>query len=215
MIGYPLTGDPSRLVAGSYLTHNRLLDSAMVYNARYAIDARLDTIVDATGASDYGPFAAAGYDALDIAEGTAEEIWGGLDPYYHKTTDTMDRLSPELLQKGGRIMLASAAEAAQVIGLSSVTQPPLARPADFTLEQNYPNPFRATTRIGLTLTRAEHVTLKIYNARGEEVAQLLARPLNNGRHTVSWDAVGLPSGSYICRLSGEGWIQERKLLLVR
>jgi photosystem II stability/assembly factor-like uncharacterized protein len=215
MIGYPLTGNPARLVTGSYLTRNRLIDSAMVYNARYGIGATLDEMVDSTGASDYGPFAAAGYDALEIAEGRAEDIWGGLDPYYHTTADMIDKLSPGLIQKGAQIMLATAAEAAGVVGQTSVAGPPLSAPECFSLAQNYPNPFNASTRIDFTLPRSTRVILKIYNMHGEEVATLLARQLGAGNHTIRWNALGQPSGTYFCRLSAEGWSGEKKILLLR
>ncbi len=215
MIGYPLTGNPARLVAGSYLTRNRLIDSVIVYNARYGISATLDAMVDSTGASDYGPFAAAGYDALEIAEGSPEDIWGGLDPYYHTTMDTIDKLSPGLIQKGAQIMLAAATEAAGVVGQTSVAGPPLSMPEYFSLAQNYPNPFNATTRIDFTLPRPGKVTLNIYDMRGREVAVLLARQLGAGNHSVHWNALGQPSGTYFCRLAAEEWSGEIKLVLLR
>lgn len=110
MIGYPTTPDTARLVVGSYLVRNRLVDSSIVYNQRYGIGLTLVAIIDNTGASDYGPFALAGYDALDVAEATAEEIWGGADPYYHTPQDTYDKLKPSLIKKGAQLMLASLAE---------------------------------------------------------------------------------------------------------
>jgi photosystem II stability/assembly factor-like uncharacterized protein len=215
MIGYPLTGNPARLIAGSYLTRNRLIDSVMVYNVRYGIGATLDVEVDSSGASDYGPFAAAGYDALNFAEGSAEEIWGGLDPYYHKTVDSIDKLSPGLLLKGAQIMLAAAAEIAGVVGRTSITSPPLSTPENFSLAQNYPNPFNATTRIDFRLPRPGKVTLKIYDARGREVTVLLARHLGAGSHSVHWNALGQPSGTYFCRLVSDSWSGEIRLVLLR
>ena len=215
MIGYPLTGDPARLVIGSYLTRSPLVDSALVYNARYGIAARLVTVVDSTGASDYGPFGAAGYEALDIAEGTAEDIWGGLDPYYHRTTDTSEKLSREMLQTGARLMLATAAEAAGAAGPTFIAGRPVPLPQQFALAQNFPNPFNAATRIEFTLPHPARVRLTIHNLRGQIVATLLARPLDAGRHAVRWDATGAPSGTYICRLAAEEWHAERKLLLLR
>ncbi len=113
MLGYPTTIDTSRLVIGSYQIINRLVDSAMVYNQRYGIGLTLVPVIDNTGASDYGPFALAGYDALNVAEGTAEEIWGGADPYYHTIYDTYDKLKPSLIRKGAQIMLATVAELAK------------------------------------------------------------------------------------------------------
>lgn len=120
MIGYPTTADTARLVVGSYQTPNRLVDSSFVYNQRYGIGLTLTAIVDFTGASDYGPFALAGYDALDVAEATAEEIWGGADPYYHTPQDTYDKLKPSLIRKGAQLMLASVAELAQPVVLGSI-----------------------------------------------------------------------------------------------
>jgi photosystem II stability/assembly factor-like uncharacterized protein len=113
MIGYPTTSDTARLVTGSYNTINRLIDSAAIYNQRYGIGLTLVPAIDNTGASDYGPFALAGYDALDIAEGTAEEIWGGADPYYHKITDTFDKLNQGMVKKGVQLMLATVTELAR------------------------------------------------------------------------------------------------------
>ncbi len=215
MIGYPLTGNPARLIAGSYLTRSRLIDSVLVYNARYGIGASIDVEVDSTGASDYGPFAAAGYEALNFAEGSAVEIWGGLDPYYHKPVDTVDKLSPDLIRKGAQIMLAAAAEVAGVVGPTSVAGPPLSAPEDFSLAQNYPNPFNATTRIDFRLPRPGRVALKIYDARGREVAVLLARHLGAGAHSVHWNALGQPSGTYFCRLVSDDWSGEIRLVLLR
>jgi photosystem II stability/assembly factor-like uncharacterized protein len=113
MIGYPTTSDTTRLVIASYQAINRLVDSADIYNQRYNIGLTLEPLVDNSGASDYAPFAFAGYDALEIAEATANEIWGGADPYYHKTTDTFDKLKPSLVRRGAQLMLASVAELAK------------------------------------------------------------------------------------------------------
>lgn len=115
MIGYPTTSDTARLIAGSYQTYNRLIDSAIAVNQRYNIGLNLLSIIDFTGASDYGPFALAGYDALDVAEATAEEIWGGANPHYHRTTDTYDKLKPSLIRRGAQLMLATVAELAKPI----------------------------------------------------------------------------------------------------
>jgi photosystem II stability/assembly factor-like uncharacterized protein len=120
MIGYPTTSDTARLITGSYQTLNRLVDSAAIYNQRYGIGLTLVPVIDNTGASDYGPFALAGYDALDIAEGTAEEIWGGADPYYHTTQDTYDKLSPGMIKKGTQLMLATVTELGKPLTLGKV-----------------------------------------------------------------------------------------------
>ena len=215
MIGYPIAGDTSRLVIGSYVTRNRLIDSALAYNARYGIGLTLVPVVDLTGASDYGPFALAGYDALDVAEGTPDEIWGGADPYYHKTTDTMDKLSFGMIRRGAQLMLATLAELAVPVERLSST-PPLAEiPDRFTLDQNYPNPFNPRTAIRYHVPVTVEVRLVVCDLLGREVAVLAHEQKAAGSYTALFDAGGLASGVYLCRLQAGSFIQMRKMVLLR
>ncbi len=59
-------------------------------------------------------------------------------------------------------------------------------PQEFTLMQNYPNPFNPTTNIRYGLPRAAHVSVKIYNLLGQEVAQLKDEVESAGTHDVVW-----------------------------
>ena len=70
----------------------------------------------------------------------------------------------------------------------------------FSLEQNFPNPFNPATTIRFTLPRALDVSLTIMNILGEEVATLASRQMEQGTHTLRWDASGIPSGMYLYRL---------------
>jgi Zn-dependent M28 family amino/carboxypeptidase len=98
MIGYPTLGDTARLVIGSYITRNRLIDSARHITAVTG-SPTLVPFIDQTGQR-LRPFAWRDRCPGCRSEGTAEEIWGGADPYYHKTTDTMDKLSFGLIHRG-------------------------------------------------------------------------------------------------------------------
>jgi len=88
-------------------------------------------------------------------------------------------------------------------------------PNAFTLLQNYPNPFNPTTTIEFALPHQTHGTLKIFNALGEEVAVLMDKTLEAGRHTSVFDAGGLASGVYLYRLQADGFVQSRRMTLVR
>lgn len=88
-------------------------------------------------------------------------------------------------------------------------------PASFSLAQNYPNPFNPSTTIAFTLPRSSHATLKIFNALGEEIALLIDKKLAAGKHEVEWNAEGLPSGVYFYRLQSEGFVETRRLVLLR
>ena len=73
----------------------------------------------------------------------------------------------------------------------------VAESKNFSLEQNYPNPFNPSTRIEYTVDETLPVTVKIFNAMGVEVATLVNEIKPEGRYSVSFDALNLPSGNYI------------------
>jgi methionine-rich copper-binding protein CopC len=81
------------------------------------------------------------------------------------------------------------------------------------LEQNYPNPFSDFTNIGFTLSESGRVILKIHNMLGEEIATLLDKNLNKGRHNVQWNAGSLPSGIYIYQLNHGNYTSTGKMIL--
>jgi hypothetical protein len=88
-------------------------------------------------------------------------------------------------------------------------------PSAFFLAQNYPNPFNPSTTIEFSLPRASYATLKVFNALGQEVATLLKENRAAGKHQVLWNAGNLPSGIYFYRLEGEGFVETRKLTLMK
>lgn len=85
----------------------------------------------------------------------------------------------------------------------------------FILEQNYPNPFNPTTIISFTIPEAQFVNLKIYNAIGQEIKNLVSRNLPAGVHRVSFDGQGLASGIYFYRLEAGNVLKIKKMILLR
>jgi hypothetical protein len=83
------------------------------------------------------------------------------------------------------------------------------------LLQNYPNPFNPRTTIRFELSAAQHVTLKVYNLLGKEVATLLNGNLQPGEHEVQWDASGQASGTYFYQLKADGFIATKPMALVK
>ena len=88
-------------------------------------------------------------------------------------------------------------------------------PQDFMLEQNYPNPFNPATQIAYTLREAARVKLEIFDIGGGLIATLIDGSQDSGRHEVTFDAKGLPTGIYFCRLSGGSFAQMKRMLLVK
>jgi hypothetical protein len=90
-----------------------------------------------------------------------------------------------------------------------------ALPRTFSLEQNYPNPFNPVTTVEFRIQSSEFVILKVFDLLGREVATLVNEVKQPGTYIVQWDATGMASGVYFYRLGAPGFIQTRKLLLLR
>jgi hypothetical protein len=88
-------------------------------------------------------------------------------------------------------------------------------PVEFRLEQNYPNPFNPGTTIQFQLPMKSHVTLRVYDILGQEVATLINEKREAGICKVQFDGSGLTSGVYICRLVAGDYVSTKKLLLVK
>jgi hypothetical protein len=89
-------------------------------------------------------------------------------------------------------------------------------PATFTLHQSYPNPFNPTTAIRFDLPEPADVTLKVFNAVGQEVATLAQGRHEAGVHRFDFNGTGFASGVYFYRLnSPSGMIETRKMVLLK
>jgi hypothetical protein len=88
-------------------------------------------------------------------------------------------------------------------------------PKAFGLEQNYPNPFNPSTVISYQLPMNSHVSMKVFDAIGREVAALVNETKDAGRYEVIFSAPQLASGIYLCRLTADGYSRTIKISLVR
>ncbi len=90
----------------------------------------------------------------------------------------------------------------------------------FSLNQNFPNPFNATTRIEYRLSQAEFIDLAVYNSLGQRINTLVAANQEAGFYKIAWDGtnsqgISVPSGVYFFRLTAKEQIQMRKMILLR
>ena len=89
-------------------------------------------------------------------------------------------------------------------------------PVEFALEAAYPNPFRSSATLTLAVPESSVARVVVYDALGRTAAVLLDGPVEAGRYPMRFDASGLPSGTYLVRLTTEsGFNQTRRLTLVR
>jgi photosystem II stability/assembly factor-like uncharacterized protein len=87
--------------------------------------------------------------------------------------------------------------------------------ASFELHPAYPNPFNVATTIRFTLPKQGIANLKVYNVLGQEVATLVDEHLKAGKHQVQWTAGEVASGTYLIRLSYEGYSKTQKVVLLK
>jgi hypothetical protein len=98
-------------------------------------------------------------------------------------------------------------------------------PWEFNLQQNYPNPFNPLTKIRFRVPQLSRVNsvsgsgifveLKVYDALGREIVNLVNKKLSPGSYEVEWNAGEFPSGIYFCRLSSGDFMQMKKMMLVK
>ena len=93
-------------------------------------------------------------------------------------------------------------------------------PITFALHAAYPNPFNLETQIRFDLSEACHVSLKIYNIRGQLVRALLDASLPAGRYTVQWDGTNesgtiVASGVYFCSMATRNFFSTKKMVMMK
>lgn len=98
----------------------------------------------------------------------------------------------------------------------------LVLPRAFTLQQNYPNPFNPSTVVAYTIPEGAlvPVSLVVYDLRGRLVRRLVQGYREAGGYSVSWDGRDenggqVPSGVYLYRIAAGGFVETRKMVLLK
>ena len=98
---------------------------------------------------------------------------------------------------------------------SQETEVEISTPTALALSQNYPEPFNPSTQIDYSIPQSFHVTLKIYDVLGKDVATLVEGTKEAGTYTATWNAQNHSSGVYFYRLTAGSYTMTRKLILLR
>lgn len=112
---------------------------------------------------------------------------------------------------------------AGVTGISAAKRGPSnldGAPSQFSLSQNYPNPFNPETVIRFELSEPGDLTIRVFNALGEEVRTLVSGYYQAGEYTVLWDGrdengQAVSSGIYLYQLRAADIVEVRKMVVVR
>ena len=87
-------------------------------------------------------------------------------------------------------------------------------PVEYSLSQNFPNPFNPSTTLRFSIPKSGIVTLKIYDLLGRELTTLIAQELSPGYYQAVWRA-NVPSGVYVYRIQAGDFVQSKKMLLLK
>jgi len=89
------------------------------------------------------------------------------------------------------------------------------KPVEFSLDNNYPNPFNALTTIKYSVEKPGNISLEIYNLNGQKLETLVDEHQSVGKHSVNWNADNYPSGTYIYQLRQGRMKDSGKMSLVK
>ena len=96
-------------------------------------------------------------------------------------------------------------------------------PQDFSLSENYPNPFNPSTKITFSLPKEYTggvVSLKVYDMLGREVRTLINEPMASGMFEAEWNGLNnrgeqVESGVYLYRLVAGKFMATKKMTLLK
>jgi hypothetical protein len=92
-------------------------------------------------------------------------------------------------------------------------------PTEYSLSQNYPNPFNPSTRIKYQVSSISHVTLKVYDVLGNEIATLVNEEKAPGTHQVDFRStinnLQLASGIYYYQLKAGDFLETKKMVFIK
>jgi len=132
--------------------------------------------------------------------------WGSfsITPSVHPTND------------GGQVMFTEL----QIVFPTEAGDDPAVAPVVNLLQQNYPNPFNPETTISFDMPKTAPANLSIYNVKGQLVKTLFNGTAQFGRNSQVWNGTDnngskVTSGLYFYRLTTDGKVETRKMMLMK
>lgn len=98
-----------------------------------------------------------------------------------------------------------------LVGISNVS----GTPDEFSLSQNFPNPFNPTTKIEYSLKSRTDVRISVYDAMGRLVSSINKGTQDAGSHNVEFNGSALSSGVYYYKLETPMFTDTKKMLLIK
>jgi len=88
------------------------------------------------------------------------------------------------------------------------------------LKGNYPNPFNPVTTIAYDIEKDAHVSIDVFNVKGQKVRTLVNDRLTAGSHTIQWNGTddngkNVGSGIYFFNMKSGKYTSTRKMILMK
>ncbi|WP_347838698.1 T9SS type A sorting domain-containing protein [uncultured Draconibacterium sp.] len=87
--------------------------------------------------------------------------------------------------------------------------------AAWTVQQNYPNPFKNKTSVTIQMSEPDDITVVLFDSAGKLVKEVQRSFLEEGSHQVQIDGNSLNGGSYFLKVSGRAHTESIRMLLVK
>jgi hypothetical protein len=106
------------------------------------------------------------------------------------------------------------------LGLTSVAYKKYLIPKEYSLSQNFPNPFNPVTTIEFGLPNPSKVEITIYDIRGRLVRHLISEQRRAGYHWIKWDSrddygIKVSSGIYFYHITTTKFKQTKKMMMLK
>lgn len=85
----------------------------------------------------------------------------------------------------------------------------------YTLNQNYPNPFKSSTSISYSIPVNSKVIIKVYDFAGREVETIEEGNRQAGTYSVLFDANQLPNGEYFYKFTANNFSETKKFVILK
>ncbi len=99
------------------------------------------------------------------------------------------------------------------INLTEVKEETL--PKNYSISNNFPNPFNPRTRINFLLPQTSKIQVEIFNTIGQNVGDRIEKEMQAGNNYIDLELNGLPNGVYFARINvNNQYTVVRKLMLL-
>ncbi len=88
-------------------------------------------------------------------------------------------------------------------------------PFQYSLSQNFPNPFNPSTIISFEVPSKSQVSISIYDIRGNFIEEIVNGAYSSGKHTINFDAKSYSTGIYFYKLKSEGASFTKKFMVIK